>query len=240
MKFCKPPFAVVGRWSVWILLGSGLIWGGVEARAQNPEAVSSRRIMAGDRLNISVREQPDMSTGVCGGGRWFDGLCLCWPGGHRRADFRRGGPANWNPSWKEIFQGSQCYDIHRQLCGRRCADDRCRQKSREPALSRRFNPDVDGGDFPERGAGEQRRRRPGAHLALGARGQHGAAEHRSERAGDAGYNGFFQGPVPPSARYHRGAESRGGGGAKRIPGVGRSGQGRVSSLSRKGWMSSRR
>ena len=39
----------------------GLTWGGVEAWAQAPEAGAARRILAGDRLNISVREQPDMS-----------------------------------------------------------------------------------------------------------------------------------------------------------------------------------
>jgi polysaccharide biosynthesis/export protein len=62
MKLCKPQFAAGGRLSLWILLGSCLIWGGAEARAQNQEAISNRRIMSGDRLNISVREQPDMST----------------------------------------------------------------------------------------------------------------------------------------------------------------------------------
>lgn len=60
MKFCKPPFAAIGRWSIRILLGT-LLWGGGAAVAQEPAGASGRRILAGDRLNIAVREQPDMS-----------------------------------------------------------------------------------------------------------------------------------------------------------------------------------
>jgi polysaccharide biosynthesis/export protein len=61
MNYCKPQFAAVSGWSVLILMGLGLILGGGAARAQNRKEVSNRSIMAGDRLNISVREQPDMS-----------------------------------------------------------------------------------------------------------------------------------------------------------------------------------
>ncbi len=47
---------------VRILLAFGLVWSGWGAAiAQEPVESSSRRILAGDRLNISVREQPDMS-----------------------------------------------------------------------------------------------------------------------------------------------------------------------------------
>lgn len=39
----------------------GMMWGAVAAWAQATESGAARRILAGDRLNISVREQPDMS-----------------------------------------------------------------------------------------------------------------------------------------------------------------------------------
>ncbi len=44
-----------------IWLGMGLLWGVSVAQAQTSSSTSARRILAGDRLNISVREQPDMT-----------------------------------------------------------------------------------------------------------------------------------------------------------------------------------
>ncbi len=61
MKFCKPQGAAWVRMGAWILLGIGLFWGGGAAAAPERSDNSGRRILAGDRLNISVREQPDMS-----------------------------------------------------------------------------------------------------------------------------------------------------------------------------------
>lgn len=61
MNFCKFQRAGFGRVFAWMALGGGLVWGGgVEGAADLPES-SGRRILAGDRLNISVKEQPDMS-----------------------------------------------------------------------------------------------------------------------------------------------------------------------------------
>jgi protein involved in polysaccharide export with SLBB domain len=61
MKFSEPHFAVLGRRAIIWVLGIGLIWSGVAAGAPDSPEPSGRRILAGDRLNISVREQPDMS-----------------------------------------------------------------------------------------------------------------------------------------------------------------------------------
>ncbi|NCA83060.1 MAG: hypothetical protein EOM72_09990 [Opitutae bacterium] len=61
MNLCKSQLAGLGRVFAWMAVGGGLVWGaGAEGAADLPEA-SGRRILAGDRLNISVREQPDMS-----------------------------------------------------------------------------------------------------------------------------------------------------------------------------------
>jgi len=46
---------------VQICLGIGLLWAIPVVNAKEVPATSGRRILAGDRLNISVREQPDMS-----------------------------------------------------------------------------------------------------------------------------------------------------------------------------------
>jgi len=61
MNVCKLQCAAWGRVSISILLGVGLIWGAQVTKAQEPTSPSGRRILAGDRLNISVREQADMS-----------------------------------------------------------------------------------------------------------------------------------------------------------------------------------
>ena len=61
MNVCKSQHVGLGWLAVHLLLGFGLVWGVQAARAQNLPEPFSRRIMAGDRLNISVREQPDMS-----------------------------------------------------------------------------------------------------------------------------------------------------------------------------------
>ena len=53
------PFA--GRITFWFLLGLACLAGGTGVFAQARLDESGRTIMAGDRLNISVREQPDMS-----------------------------------------------------------------------------------------------------------------------------------------------------------------------------------
>ena len=61
MNVCKSQLAAIGRLPVWLLLGLGLVWGVQAVRAQDLAEPLGRRILAGDRLNISVREQPDMS-----------------------------------------------------------------------------------------------------------------------------------------------------------------------------------
>jgi protein involved in polysaccharide export with SLBB domain len=61
MNVCKSQLAGVGWLSVRLLLGLGLVWGVSTVRAQDLPEPLGRRILAGDRLNISVREQPDMS-----------------------------------------------------------------------------------------------------------------------------------------------------------------------------------
>ena len=61
MKFCKFQLAGLGRVFARIALGGGLVWGGGAAGAADLPEPSGRRILAGDRLNISVKEQPDMS-----------------------------------------------------------------------------------------------------------------------------------------------------------------------------------
>ena len=62
MKFRGFQFAAAGRLALWVLVGLALVWdGGRGAAAQDRIDSSARRILAGDRLNISVREQPDMS-----------------------------------------------------------------------------------------------------------------------------------------------------------------------------------
>lgn len=61
MKVSQPQSTVIRRLAMMGLIGAGAIWGGSSAAVPgNPDA-SARRILAGDRLNISVREQPDMS-----------------------------------------------------------------------------------------------------------------------------------------------------------------------------------
>lgn len=58
MKYGKIPSRALGWLAACILMGSGLAQGASDSvRAES----SARRILAGDRLNISVREQPDMS-----------------------------------------------------------------------------------------------------------------------------------------------------------------------------------
>lgn len=61
MKFCGHQHAVLCRIFLQLLLVFGLAGGATSVLAQNQKENSSRRILAGDRLNISVREQPDMS-----------------------------------------------------------------------------------------------------------------------------------------------------------------------------------
>ena len=56
------PFAAMGRFLACLLLGAGLARAAEEpVRPPEGEGAIGRRILAGDRLNISVREQPDMS-----------------------------------------------------------------------------------------------------------------------------------------------------------------------------------
>lgn len=62
MKLCGFQFAAAGRLALGVLLGWVSVWGGGRmAAAQEKIDLSARRILAGDRLNISVREQPDMT-----------------------------------------------------------------------------------------------------------------------------------------------------------------------------------
>ena len=62
MIFRGIPFAALGRSVLGLLLGACWIWGaGQMAIAQDQVDPVDRRILAGDRLNISVQEQPDMS-----------------------------------------------------------------------------------------------------------------------------------------------------------------------------------
>lgn len=53
-----PTLFSLGRWPLAIALLAGMAF---TALAQGPEQAVERRILAGDRLNVSVREQPDMS-----------------------------------------------------------------------------------------------------------------------------------------------------------------------------------
>ncbi|MDY0149241.1 MAG: SLBB domain-containing protein [Kiritimatiellia bacterium] len=53
-----PALFSLGRWPLAIALLAGMAF---TALAQGPEQAVERRILAGDRLNVSVREQPDMS-----------------------------------------------------------------------------------------------------------------------------------------------------------------------------------
>jgi protein involved in polysaccharide export with SLBB domain len=61
MNVSKFKRALWSRVLVQIWLGMGLLWGVSLANAEGDPSVAGRRILAGDRLNISVREQPDMS-----------------------------------------------------------------------------------------------------------------------------------------------------------------------------------
>lgn len=62
MKHCEIQLGAGRRFSMGLLLGFVLLWnGGREVAAQGGAELSGRRILAGDRLHISVREQPDMS-----------------------------------------------------------------------------------------------------------------------------------------------------------------------------------
>jgi len=62
MNFRGIPLAALGRSAVRIFLwGSLVFFGGRTVAAQDRIDSADRRILAGDRLNISVREQPDMS-----------------------------------------------------------------------------------------------------------------------------------------------------------------------------------
>lgn len=62
MNFRGIPFGALGRAAVCIFLWGSLAGGGGQtAAAQDRIDSADRRILAGDRLNISVREQPDMS-----------------------------------------------------------------------------------------------------------------------------------------------------------------------------------
>jgi protein involved in polysaccharide export with SLBB domain len=60
MKSCKIQCAALWRFAVELLFGFALFWGGASAAQHSPES-SGRRILPGDRLHISVREQPDMT-----------------------------------------------------------------------------------------------------------------------------------------------------------------------------------
>ena len=62
MSVCKQRLAGWGRFVAWAAVGGALVWGGGRAEgAEDRLNTSGRRILAGDRLNISVREQADMS-----------------------------------------------------------------------------------------------------------------------------------------------------------------------------------
>lgn len=61
MSFCNLHRSGFDRFAAQVALGMALIVAAVTGGAQEPAKISDRRILAGDRLNISVREQSDMS-----------------------------------------------------------------------------------------------------------------------------------------------------------------------------------
>jgi protein involved in polysaccharide export with SLBB domain len=61
MKVIEPQSGVVRRLVILGVLGIGIAWSGAAGGEPVVPEATGRRILAGDRLNISVREQPDMS-----------------------------------------------------------------------------------------------------------------------------------------------------------------------------------